>query len=188
MFQCTLSKLCFFRSRTTELVPKFGQFKPALRNGRPPRPPTLFGQITEFYGGKGYPHHTVSDHFEKPARSLSPIHVHQGAWRLFGGKCCDWLMFCMWLITWPLCDSTVHQAENLEGHSRPIGHRGVFERSLHSQEALRQKSFAFWMLLRQRRDRSGTHFSSGTLKDRTAKDKIGQKLVKFDKIWLKFGN
>lgn len=161
--ESTLSKLVFFCfSQCTDVLKELRQPLSTLRDGRSSRSAAIPRQIVELHGGKRHPHHTVSNHIEKSPWSLSSVPVHKGKGRIPRGLssspfCAVFLSLCMSLFFVRL----VHKTENVEGHCCSIGHRGFVQRSLHSQKALRQKSFAFRMLLRSRWHRSRTHSCSG---------------------------
>ena len=70
----------------TDVFPEFGQSCPFIRNGRSSGPTCFSRQIAEFHGRKRHTYHPMSDHFEKPSRSLPTVPVYQGTGRLLRGK------------------------------------------------------------------------------------------------------
>ena len=178
---CTPSWLfSLFFFPCTDVFPEFGQSCPFIRNGRSSGPTCFSRQIAEFHGRKRHTYHPMSDHFEKPSRSLPTVPVYQGTGRLLRGKLkvpivrfrhppkrnsttsfsylsCSTLFVDLFVV----CLFPVHKTENVEGHCGSIRHWSFLEWSLYVEEALRQKFTALWMLLRSWGSRSRPYLSSG---------------------------
>ena len=84
---CTPSWLfSLFFFPCTDVFPEFGQSCPFIRDGRSSGPTCFSRQIAEFHGRERHTYHPMSNHFEKPSRSLPTVPVYQGTGRLLRGK------------------------------------------------------------------------------------------------------